>query len=439
MFQLPFLSFALVSEAFIMVPEKQPTAASAAAAKAREKSRQASLLEPQEDKPDNIDKLVAQAFDSDPKVRLRIAQTIGNVDDPRVIFALIELSADKDEQVKETAQRALGHFKAEQAEIVSLEKLLSERKAPPQQFASSSASAPAQPADSRQNMMPTIEKLFAHYEPKRRESVKRKLLPSLQKLFGFKPEELDPLRGLDKISGTSPGQVASAPLQIIAEKDDKSIPSENAKNFPFGKHDEGAHAPRPREEPQYEVQAEKDDLVSIEEEGSQLVGSLEQEEEEVSHDAEEYAVRHKNLFELAYQLSTTPGMGKSELKREQNRMLTSFKKEVEAAFKLAAIKASEDGLATLYNLKPGMKNLSFAPMQISAISEVAYGLRRKPYSRITLYDGKKEISLLVPRERSGGITVSDRIAPKKVVVDFIVEKNEVVLLATNKSSIVIYK
>ena len=78
-----------------MVPEKQPTAASAAAAKAREKSRQASLLEPQEDKPDNIDKLVAQAFDSDPKVRLRIAQTIGNVDDPRVIFALIELSADK--------------------------------------------------------------------------------------------------------------------------------------------------------------------------------------------------------------------------------------------------------------------------------------------------------------------------------------------------------
>ena len=112
---------------------------------------------------------------------------------------------------------------------------------------------------------------------------------------------------------------------------------------------------------------------------------------------------------------------------------------MELAFKLAAEQAREEGFATFSSVKPGMKNLSFSDMPISSITEIAYGPKRKPYARIMLFDGKKEMALLVPRERAGGITAQDRVAPKRVAADFIMEKGEVVLLAGTKSSVVVYK
>ncbi|MCX6769203.1 MAG: HEAT repeat domain-containing protein [Candidatus Micrarchaeota archaeon] len=415
-----------------------PDKSSQQAARAqKEKARQASLLDATEDRADSIDSTVSKAFDSDPSVRLRVAQELARVDDPRAIFALIELSSDKDESVKETAQRALGNYK-ERDEIVSLEKLLSARKEVRNAPLAAQPEGQATPPAQRQNMMPAIERLFAHYEPKKRESVKRKLLPSLQKLFGFRPDELDPLQGIDKMGHATQLQPEKAEEPHKAEKVDSHSP-QNATNFPYGQHAEPTSGARQeRREPEEEV--EKSDMVPIDDEGSEFVGGdVPSDNSDGEDEGEEFAIRHSRLFELAYGIARTPGMGKAELKREQNRIVSSFKKEVDYAFRLAALRAADDGLASFSNLKPGMKNLSFSPMAITSISEVAYGARRKPYSRICLTDGKKEVPLLVPRERATGISVADKLAPKKVAADFIVEKNEVVLLAVSKSQIVVYK
>ena len=123
--------------------------------------RQVSLLDVPEDNPDDLDRIVAQAFDSDPSVRLKVAGSLSKIDDPRAIFALIELSSDKDEAVKELAQRGLGQRKEEQEEIVSIGKLLSERKAQPSMQQEGGAPQQARKA-ARINMMPAIERLFAH-------------------------------------------------------------------------------------------------------------------------------------------------------------------------------------------------------------------------------------------------------------------------------------
>src|SRR3989338_1820262 len=176
----PFLSFAIERRRLVSMSERQASSGQAQRA-AREKSRQSSLADAQAqaDKPDNIDRMVAQAFDSDPKMRLRVAEELGRVDDPRAIFALVELSSDKEEPVKLAAQRSLEKFKKEEGDaIVSLEKLCAERK---------EIKKPEEIPEVRLKMMPTLEKLSSHYEPKKRESAKRKLMPSLQKLFGFGP------------------------------------------------------------------------------------------------------------------------------------------------------------------------------------------------------------------------------------------------------------
>lgn len=395
--------------------------------KQKAKVRQASLLEQTEDKPDSIDKVVAQAFDSDPKVRLKVAEELGRVDDPRAIFALIELSSDKEEAVKDMARRSLGQFKEEEETIVSLEKLLSERKeirkdpGRPQQEPSSEA---------RQMMAPTIERLFSHYEPKKRESVKKKLFPSLQKLFGFRQQELDPLRGLEHIGHPPSPQQAPAqqPSESAQLQEKEAIPRENAANFPFGQKRE---APRP----EYSVHAEEDDLVDAGSSSSRI--DMEPEEEEASDSDEEGS--HGRHYDYAYRIASTPGMGKAELRRECGRIISNFKKDVEMAFKMAEDRVKEEGFAALSGIKPGMKNLSFDEMEVVSVSTVGYGARRKPFSKLVITDGKREVPVIMPQERAAGIAQRDLVALKGVLADFLVETNEVVLVVKNKSKVMLVR
>jgi len=392
--------------------------------KSKGKIRQTSLLDAPEEKPDSIDRMVASAFDSDPRVRLKAAQELGRIDDPRAIFALIELSSDKDESVKEAASASLSNFKREKEEIVSLEKLLAERKVV-QQPAQQASSAPSPLV--AQKMVPTIEKLFSHYDPKKRESVMRRLFPSLQRLFGFRREELDPLRDIEKIAHAP--TPASQVVELAAKPDE--IPAENAKNFPFG---QGEERPAPSPKPQ------QPELADVwQQDAGPVPTGMEDEPEKGAPQQEAIPEEQNRFFSLAYRLATTPGMGKSELKAEKNRMIANFKKEVEIAFKVAYERAREEGFASLDNLKPGMKNLNFAEMPVASIVEIPYGTKKKPYLHIGIWDGKRETPVLVPKERGQGILVSDRIALKKVDVDFLVEKNETVLVVSRKSKVIVVK
>jgi len=393
------------------------------------KVRQASLADAAEekDKPDSLDKIVAQAFDSDPKVRLHVAEELGKTDDPRSIFALIELSSDKDEAVKIAAQKSLGQYKEEEKETInSLEKLFAERK---------EMTKPEGMPEVRQRMMPTLEKLFAHYEPKKRDSVKRKLLPSIEKLFGFHPNPMagsDPLHGLDKIA--APPQAILPPTTIQQERQTEHIPAENAPNFPFGQKKDAEPLPIKHDA----VEIEQEDHMPAAESSASL---QEFEDEQPSSEEQEHEseLAENKYYSLAYKIATTPGMGKAELHREQNRILANFKKEIGLAFKMAEERATDEGLAIFANLKPGMKNLSFSEMAIVSISDVGYGAKKKSFAKVRLTDGHKEISALIPHERAGGIVQQDRLSLKGVSVDFLVESNEVVLVVKNKSKVIVVK
>src|SRR3989338_6745246 len=355
----------------------------------KQKSRQASLTEPAEDKPDSIDRTVAQAFDSDPKVRLKVAEELGKIDDPRAIFALIELSSDKDEPVKSTALRSLGKFKEEEQEAIgSLEKLFAERK--------------------------------EMKKPEELPQVSQRIMPSIEKLFSMRSAPAqDPLHGVEKISSAphQPSALPDSPRQVEQEE----IPRQNATNFPFGQKKEPALP-------------QKSDYIAIEEDDREFAS--EEEEREIGE--EELQVQNK-YYHLAYRIATPPGMGKGELKREQNRLVSNFKKEVGMAFKMAEERAKEEGFVSFSNLKPGMKNLSFSEMQITGMSDIGFGARKKPFAKIRLTDGKREISVLIPSERASGITMNDRLSLKGVSADFLVESSEVVLVVKNKSKIIVVK
>ncbi len=130
---------------------------------------------PAQDESARIDKLVSLTYDSNPDVRRRAAQELAGLDDPRAVFALLELGADKDPGVQEMARAALDSFKGEEREaLVSLEKIFEARQEgkPP----------PADMAEARQKLLPSLERLFS-----KNKAARDRLLPSIEKLFSWMP------------------------------------------------------------------------------------------------------------------------------------------------------------------------------------------------------------------------------------------------------------
>ena len=73
----------------------------------------------------DIHKLISLTFDEDPKVRLDAAAKLSKTDDPAALFALMELSYDKDVEVKNFAQRSLEKKKSEEEEVMSFAEIFS--------------------------------------------------------------------------------------------------------------------------------------------------------------------------------------------------------------------------------------------------------------------------------------------------------------------------
>ncbi len=124
-----------------------------------------------------IDKLVSLTYDSSPDVRRQAALELSRIDDPRAVFALLELGADKDPTVQELARTSLDHFKGEEKEtLVSLEKIFEARqegKPPPEDM-----------AVAKKKLMPSLEKLFS-----KNKAARDRLMPSLEKLFSWIPTQ----------------------------------------------------------------------------------------------------------------------------------------------------------------------------------------------------------------------------------------------------------
>ncbi|VVB59047.1 HEAT repeats [Candidatus Anstonella stagnisolia] len=376
--------------------------------------------------PLDVDYLVSLTFDNDPAVRKRTAETLGKLDDPRAIFALLELSSDKEPTVQEAARAALDKFKTqkdEQEAIVTIEQLLAERKV-------AKIETPEATTATKQRLMPTLEKLF-HHDEKSPKGAREKILSSLMDKFftAKKPADYsDSLSSIEHVHGGEKPQNAQPAskdalthdeiTQIRAGHDEVKKPVQVQEEEEMGEIYSPPSTPQAQEEAQEEMRGEIAETAPIAAPASQ--------------DAKPF------YYKLAYDLAKTAGTKKNVLVREQKRIIANLKKDVELAFKLAASKAEEEGSPSLSNLKPGLKHLSLAPMQISSISEIQYG-KKGAYSKIALSDGKKSVPLLVPKERASGISVTDQLSLKDVQTDFMVETGELVLILSPNSKMLIMR
>ncbi|MBS3069390.1 HEAT repeat domain-containing protein [Candidatus Micrarchaeota archaeon] len=420
-------------------PSAQPKAAHPTSAQPAQQPQGTPRPTTPKAQPPDIDYLVSLTFDSDPLVRKKTAQTLGTIDDPRAIFALIELSSDKEPQVQEAARTSLERFKTQkddQEAIMSIAQLLAERKTAKAEDPSAAAVA------AKQKLLPSLEKLF-HHDDKSPKSARDKIMSSLLDKFFLPKKHADPLSSIENMHQENVPARAAQPPTSHEHKD--ALTREEVDQIRLG-HDE------PKKQPA-QPHAEEDALEEAQDgqdSPSTLQGSAQY---SGAADATEYEMQYENAeahsegtraegstnpfyYKLAYDLAKTAGSKKNVLMREQKRIIANLKKDVELAFKLAMGKVEEEGSPTLSGLKPGMKRLCFAPMQVLSVSEMQFG-KKGAYAKIVITDGQKSVPLLVPSEKARGISASDQLSLRDAQADYLVETSELVLLLPPKSKMLI--
>ncbi len=159
-----------------------------------------------QDESARIDKLVSLTYDSNPDVRRQAARELSKIDDPRAVFAMLELGADKDPSVQDVARSSLDNFKGEEREtLVSLEKIFEARQEgrPP----------PEDMAIAKQKLMPSLERLFS-----KNKAARDRLLPSIEKLFSWMPSgvsntpKMPPPSQAQSAQSSQPAQVSVSPI-----------------------------------------------------------------------------------------------------------------------------------------------------------------------------------------------------------------------------------
>lgn len=391
-------------------------------------------LEPIEDK-NNVDKLVSLAFDENPKIRLRVAQQLSDIDDPRAMLALLELSSDEDQEVKDCARKGLGTYKEEdEAAFSNLEKFFTiEQK----------QEAPIKDMEAaKKKLMPSLERFFS-------QSSKEKLMPSLEKIFQHslsdekqtqyaesqktdkkeqKTDSSDVLSDIESIQHPSERQIIQSaedevgvPARLqnpdkLRQKRQGQQPTDSdleaATNFPLPE-----HLAKKLYSPVSGIPMMGDTVIP----------------QEIADEEERLPISRLDYYKWAYALAVTPSIKASDLKKEKTRLIKEAKKSIELAFKFAIARAKQDGVENLSLIKPGMRRLTTLPLEVLDVNLTKVPRTKtldSEYTRVMLSDGKTSVPLYVEPKRASGIRVGDLVSIREANVVYMQTDRE-----TNKGEV----
>ena len=131
-----------------------------------------------QEKESSLNKLVSLTFDESPKVRKEAAKSLGKLDDPAALFALVELSYDKDISVKNAALDILEQKKRSEKEVMSFAEMFSSGKNEEPEGKGEHA------ADTKEKVLQPITMLFEKRLGKEKaDRVKEKMMPAIEKIY----------------------------------------------------------------------------------------------------------------------------------------------------------------------------------------------------------------------------------------------------------------
>lgn len=316
----------------------------------------------------DINKAVSLSFDESPDVRKQAAELLGALEDPAAVFALVELSYDKDPAVRELAQKQLEKTKKSEPELMSFAEIFSSG-------AKKSEEKKETPTTSKEKVLLPITKIFEKRLGKEKaELMKSRMMPTIEKIYQ-KAISQKAGRKKDSESGKKVMQeFLTSYLEVMSDLD--TVGGGTGESLEESVHqievEEGLH-----EELESVGKPEKLDTVSAE------IASLEAQHIEEAKQHQEIENLPDTFFKKAYEVMMLSDGDEKLMRQEMKNMIDAAKKEITLAFKLAKQKFKEANITHLINVKDRMRNINTEPLTVASVENMEYQRTKKLKATLT--------------------------------------------------------
>lgn len=301
-----------------------------------------------------LHRTISLTFDESPLVRIQAAKELATIDDPAAIFALMELSYDKDPSVRNSALEVLDKRKTSEVEVMSFAKIFGphEPETGKQQT----------PLERKERMLQPITQLFEkHLGKERAQVVKQRMMPTIERIYNKTKPPLTPKEDIHETGKREMQEFLTSYLEAISEIND---PPEQVITPPQIVKTETVQSHLELDE----VSAKEPELEQI----SIDAEELKHVEDEELHEEERIEKWQETPFKKAYEMMMLSGGDHDIMKQEAQRVVAEFEKDVKLAFNLAKRKFKEQNITHLTKLRDGMNNVNTELLKVKDVSTLEY-------------------------------------------------------------------
>ncbi|MBD3397936.1 hypothetical protein GF412_02145 [Candidatus Micrarchaeota archaeon] len=319
-----------------------------------------------------LHELISLTFDSDPKIRKQAAIELAKYDAPGAMFALVELSYDKDKGVRETVNKILGEMKEkrDEPELMSFAEVFSRgengkqrEREKKKEHAEKESGGEKEEEGTKEKMLKPIEQMFEKKLGKEKaEEMKKRMMPTIEKMYrramskeskeGEKTKAVEEMLSgyLDVVAGSEeleeekePGQRSLAEeLGLVASKELK--PEEVFREAEIGAlEDEAAVAEEPSAEEKWMLEKP---------EGESAAG--------------------QTVFKLAFDTMMASKGDEKVMKKAMKKMLKNTEDQIKMAFDVAKKRYKEVNITDITELKSGMRNINTGTLYVKNVEHKDY-------------------------------------------------------------------
>ncbi len=349
------------------------------------------------EKEKELQRLVSLTFDEKPETRKQAALKLAESDEPAAMFALLELSYDKDIGVKAAVREILSKKQPQDKDSISFAEIFAQGaekeeeaqqvQTPEEDMKKKKLLSPieqifekklgkAKAALVKDRMMATIEKIYLKaVGAKSEESQKRE--KSMQKML---TSYADVLSGLDRLmfEERHERKEKMAEVQTIAEE--PQLPQKEQQEPP---------------NIALEEIGTKHDASKISQDLSALASEGEYEEikKEFAKEGGEFetGTADKSVFRKAYDIMMASDGDEETMYQQSQKLIKRLHEEVDLAFRLAKQRFKAENITHLTELRNGMRNVNTEVLSVKS-ADVGEDQRTKTkkdaYTRITVNDNE---------------------------------------------------
>ncbi|MFA6530462.1 MAG: HEAT repeat domain-containing protein [Candidatus Micrarchaeia archaeon] len=366
----------------------------------------------------NIQRLISLTFDENPKVRKEAAKSLAEIDDPAALFAIMELSYDKDPSVKKIARDMMNKKKSSEREVMSFAEIFS---APTVKLPEPNEVPETNEEEKRRRILVPIEQLFERKLGKQRaDAVRGKMMPTIEKIYSkvvnVKPSEaahtgksaiqefltsyLEAISDIDALASEGSNQETTVQRSIL----DKAADLLPQKRMPEPSNRSELLREEKTMDDQEEVQATLEVMGSRQGDAKEAAEEMRKlESEEIDEEQDPTAKLPSTFLKRAYETMMLTEGDEELMKREMRRMVKDVERDLKLAFQAAMKKYKETNLAHLTKLKSGMGLVNTEILLVKSVEKLSHNYKKGEvtYYRIIVSDDEQNEGVVYLMDRNG--------------------------------------